>query len=125
MPCSVLLTERRRTLIVPPGPRVLGCDRGQISLYHLAHEFIECRLVVPSQLLLGLPRIAKQEVNLSGPEIAGIDLNENISCRAVETYFLDARAFPNDRPSDGGKGPFHELPHRMLLTGRKDIVIRL
>src|SRR5262245_3477180 len=100
-------------------------DLDQVRLHHLHHQLLEVRLVSPAELGSGLACIAEQGIDLGGPEIARIDLNEHSAGRLVDAFLLDAAATPNERLADMGESLFDELAHRMRLAGRQHIVVRL
>jgi hypothetical protein len=54
------------TLLFPAYDREVGFD-------HLLHQLIEGRFVPPAKSLVRLGGIAEQEVDLRGPEIAGVE----------------------------------------------------
>ena len=82
-----------------------------IGSHHVFDQICEARLVAPAELTLSLGRIAQQEFDLSRPEIAGIDLNQNVSRLGINTTFLDAFAAPFDVTANLGERRLDKLAY--------------
>src|SRR5450631_1746060 len=83
-----------------------GC---KVGLDHLLHQLVEAGFVPPAEPLMCLGGIAEQEVNLGGPEIAGVDFDQHLPRACVDALFIDARAAPFDAPAYIGEGLFSKL----------------
>src|SRR5262245_37631579 len=62
--------------VMPLVPLRLERDLLDIRIHHLANQFLETDGVPPAETLLGLSRIAEQNIDFSGPEISWVDFNQ-------------------------------------------------
>ena len=57
---------------------------------HFGHKVGELGLVAPTELPVGLARIAQEHIDFRGTEIARIDADQNFSAYAIDTRFIGA-----------------------------------
>src|SRR5438552_2670206 len=83
----------------------------EIGIDHLGDQPGKVRPVLPAELLVRLRSIAEKEVDFGGPEVTGVDGDEDGACLAVEALLLDARSAPFDRPPDARERRLDEFAH--------------
>ena len=63
----------------------------------------------PAEPLTRLRRVADQEVDLAGTEIARINFDQYLLRTGVNALFINSRAAPFDAPADMGEGLLNKL----------------
>mmetsp|Transcript_44843 Transcript_44843/g.122660 ORF Transcript_44843/g.122660 Transcript_44843/m.122660 type:complete len:271 (+) Transcript_44843:172-984(+) len=99
-----------------------------ILLHHLRHESLEGDLRLPPEQLLGLRRIANEQVDLSGSKVLRVNLDQLAGLIArINADFVNSAllARPLNLHIDGIERLLHELAHRVALVGGEDEVLRL
>lgn len=81
--------------------------------------------MLPTQLLMGLRRVANQEIDFRWAEVAGVDFDQSLAGCGIDALFVDAFAFPFQGEAGVGEGPVHEGADGGGFAGGEDIIIWL
>src|SRR6185436_2065174 len=93
--------------------------RAQILLDHLAHEVAKRDRGAPAEALMGFARIATERFNFGRPEIARIDLDQDLAGLGIDADLIRTASAPLDGAVHMREGALDELAHRMGLAGRE------
>ena len=108
--------------------------RGVVGLDHFLDQFLERGRRHPTQLFLGLGRIAQQGFHLGRAVVARVDLDDHVAHLALgavtgdrsdDADFLLALALEAHRDTQLGRRALDELAHAVLHAGGDDEVFRL
>ena len=75
-----------------------------------------------SLALLASPSIPQQEVDLCRAVESLVHLDDYLATPGVSAYLRNALALPLDLVVDAGGSSLDQLPHRVVLSGRRDVV---
>src|SRR5260221_6443127 len=100
-------------------------DDLEVARHHFRDHVLEARRMRPAELLLGLARVAEEEVDLGRSEITRVDADQCLSRRAVHPHLFASRALPGEGTADITEGDLDQFAHGMRLAGREHEIVRL
>lgn len=103
---------------------IAGSDTDQVGLDHLLNKSIELDVALPAELLVGLGRVAEQELDLGGAVVGGVDTDTDHTL-LIDTNLLLSSALPADGLASSLEGLFNKLTDSVHLTGGEDKVLGL
>jgi hypothetical protein len=112
------------------GVKAMLADEGitlcrlQVRRNHLLNKLVEAGAGGPTELALGLGRIAKKSFHLCGTEVTRIDSDDEVTVTVIG-LFVEAASLPCEVQVEPRGAAFNELPDAVLLTGGDDVVLRL
>ena len=83
--------ERRlRNSVMPVLALLFAAYSGEVAVNHLRYEIVEAGFVPPAEPLTRLRRVADQEVDLAGTEIARINFDQYLLRTGVNALFINS-----------------------------------
>jgi len=97
-------------------------NTNQISLDHLLDQGIKLDLTLPSELLVGLGRVAEQQLDLGGAVVSRVDTDTDGAILITSNLLLGS-TLPGDGSTSGLEGLLDKLTDSVHLSGGEDKVI--
>ena len=103
-------------------------DHLEVLLNHLLYQVVKRGAELPSDLLLGLGWVTEEKLNLSGSEVAGVNLHKLAALiGGINSDLIDGSglASPLDGGADNLEGLLDKFTDGVGLSSGEDVVIRL
>src|ERR1700733_6431087 len=118
---SALVVSAADSVALSCHERITPCEY-QIRFDHLAHQFGEGDLRLPTQFVANPAGISQQRIHFGGSKVARIHPDDRVAAVAVDTLLRGALTTPLDVHADAAGRRDYEIPHRMLLTAGDYVV---
>src|ERR1035441_267377 len=125
--CPATQTRRpfnSKLVMTNPSHAGFSGDSFQIRVQHIGDQFGKRDRVLPSQNPVLLGSVAQEQVDLSWPEIAAVDLHQQDAAGGIDAHLVNSLALPFDLAAHLQEGQFYVLAHAMRFTRRQDVIVR-
>ena len=117
--------RQRRSSRPYPSARFSRSAVEEVRIHHHVDKPLKIDLRLPAQVRFRLGRVPQEEVHLRRAEVSRVDFDDDLAGPGIDSLLLHAFTLPLQRHVQPGEDLLRELPDRMSLAGRYDIVLRL